>query len=136
MEKSSNGNSFSKINTQSAVGVNGTDTAYTWLDQNPVMGDNFYRIRSIGSSGDVKISQVVKVRVGRDNAAITVYPNPVTNRNMVIMFTGMPQGRYQFRLTNARGQLLFTKFISHAGGNATRILSLDKSIAPEISIWR
>lgn len=129
VEKSANGSNFNKANTQAAVGANGSDAIYSWLDVNPLMGDNFYRIRSIGISGDVKISQVVKVRMGKGNPAITVYPNPVTNRNMALQFTDMAVGIYRVRLMNTMGQSLFTKTITHGGGSAAQTVMLDKNIA-------
>ncbi len=129
VEKSANGTSFSKVKTQAAVGANGSDATYAWLDLNPVTGDNFYRIRSIGNGGDVKISKVVKVWMGKGLPAITVYPNPVTNRNIALQFTDMAAGVYRLRLMNNLGQPLFTKTITHVGGSAAQAVMLDKNIA-------
>jgi hypothetical protein len=51
VEKSTNGTSFTKLNTTVATGANRTSTTYGWLDANPLTGNNFYRIRSIGNDG-------------------------------------------------------------------------------------
>ena len=53
--------------------------AYSWLDVNATNGDHYYRIRSIEQDGKIAYSTVVKVSIGKGNAGIAVYPNPVKN---------------------------------------------------------
>lgn len=129
VEKSTDGNSFSNANIQQRTGANGSDAAYNWLDLKPVFGNNYYRIRSISLNGGSKTSQVVKIWMGNGNPVITVYPNPVTNRNMTLQFSDMVSGIYQLRLMNNLGQVLLTKTITHSGGSAAQTVMLDKNIA-------
>lgn len=75
LERSADGRNFSKVNEQAARG-NGSGAAlvYNWLDINPLEGDNFYRVRSVGIANDNKLSQVVKVNMGKLPSEITVFP--------------------------------------------------------------
>jgi len=128
LEKSTDGVNFTKVNTQQAVTA--TDATYNWLDVNPVLGNNYYRIRSIGVGTDVKISQVVKVVMGKGIApAITIYPNPVVNKTVTMLFTNMEKGVYQLRLFNTMGQLVLARSVNHTGGTAMQALVFDKGIA-------
>ena len=129
VEKSTDGVNYTKVNTQAALGTNGSDVTYNWLDVNPVMGNNFYRIRSIGISGDIKISQAVVVKIGMGNPDISIYPNPVVDRTIAVKFTDMEKGLYQLRLVNTLGQVVLTKRVNHAGGSATETMPLGYGIA-------
>ncbi len=124
VEKSTDGANFSKVSTQVAIGSNGGNATYNWLDMNPVVGNNFYRIRSIGIGADIKISEMVLVKIVKGNPAITVYPNPVVNQIVHIKFTDMEKGDYQIRLINANGQLLLVKKITHTGTNLIQPIEL------------
>jgi len=47
VEKSTDGRFFKKANTTAAASSNRGKNTYTWLDVNPVTGENYYRIRSM-----------------------------------------------------------------------------------------
>lgn len=135
VERSTDGINFSKIGTQTATGNNNQDVTYSWLDPVPVpgnaqhSGDNFYRIRGIGNSGEVKYSPVAKVTIGKILPAISVFPNPVRDKKMNLQFMGMDKGNYQLRLINSIGQAVFTRQLTHAGGNAVQTIGLPKLAA-------
>ena len=59
---------------------------------------------------------------------ITVYPNPVIDRTMIVQFTDMLKGIYTVRLINTIGQTVMIRQLSHSGGNASHIVTLDKNI--------
>jgi len=131
LEKSANGVNFSKVNEQVARG-NGLGTAiqYNWLDTNPLEGDNFYRVRSVGISNEVKLSQVVKVNMGKLVSEITVFPNPVREDGIVyISLNNKPAGNYQLNLVNSEGQTVMKKTLNHAGGNSVYSITMDKFAA-------
>jgi hypothetical protein len=67
--------------------------------------------------------------MGKANAGITVYPNPVTNRSIDLLFSDMEKGIYQLRLVNTAGQVVFTKMVNHTGGSATQKLALGYGTA-------
>lgn len=127
VEKSTDGINFSKAATQTATGS--SDAVYNWLDVNPVMGNNFYRIRSIGVGSDVKISQVVKVTMGKGNPSIVVYPNPVTKRIVAVQFNEMATGNYQVKLIGTTGQVVYIQTLKHNGGSATQTIALGSEFA-------
>lgn len=129
VEKSTNGLNFMTANIQHATITNNGDAVYNWLDLNPVTGDNFYRIRSIGNSGEIKISQIVKVNMGKAKSGITIYPNPVLNGMIAVEFNDMQQGVYQLRLINNSGQVVDRQQLNFGGGTGTLPVSLPKNIA-------
>jgi hypothetical protein len=130
VEKSADGRNFTKVNEQAARGNGSGSIQYNWLDTNPWDGDNYYRIRSIGVGGEVKLSQVVKVNMQKLPSSITVFPNPVREDGMVyISLENKPAGIYQVNLYNNEGQTIVQRTLNHPGGNSSFSIELDKFIA-------
>ena len=129
VEKSTDGINFTRVETQTATGINGSDAAYSWLDLNPVTGKNTYRIRAVALGGDSRLSQIVTVNIVKGKPVITVYPNPVINHQVGLQFSDMDKGIYQLRLFNNLGQQVFAKTVNHAGGTTLQTISLGTAVA-------
>ncbi len=128
VERSTDGSSFSRITTQPATGNNGLDASYNSIDANPVLGNNFYRVRGVANSGEIKYSAIVKVLMSKGSAAITIYPNPVTDKMINVRFSGMIKGIYQLKLFNDIGQVVFKQQLTHTGGSATLMVALGNMV--------
>jgi hypothetical protein len=112
IEKSNDGRSFTQVGSKPSTGV----SLYSWLDVQPFVGNNFYRIRSVGIGGENKYSRVVKLII-TDNPSISVYPNPVKDDKLInVKLSETSQGIYNLRIINDLGQSLMTKTINHVGG--------------------
>lgn len=129
VEKSTDGTNFNKVASQNTIGVNGTDATYTWLDVSPAAGTYYYRIRSVGNNGENALSNIAIVTIVKGKPAVTVYPNPVSNRIIALQMTDMEKGVYLLNLINPGGQVVMTTQVSHGGGNATLSVPLLKQIA-------
>jgi hypothetical protein len=124
VEKSTNGVSFIKIGTVLASGLN----EYPYVDASPFAGNNFYRIRSVGVTGEVGYSKIVKVSYEAE-PMISIYPNPIkSDRKSTINFKNVIAGRYTLKLTNNLGQVLMRKVIQHDGVTTQYDFTLSKSI--------
>ena len=127
VEKSTNGQLFTKAADINARGNNGL-ASYNWLDVNSVTGNNFYRIKAIENSGNVKYSGIVNVRIGKARG-IVVYPNPVKNKTITLQLNDQVKGTYTIQLFNTTGQTVYTNRIVYMGGTATQTLKLNSNIA-------
>lgn len=76
IERSVNGTDFMMVSDQPALGENG-EIQYTGFDENPVIGDVYYRIRALGADGKELTSQTIKVTYVIPGATALVYPNPL-----------------------------------------------------------
>ena len=128
VERSSDGRNFNDLGQVQASGR--LISAYTWLDQQPFSGDNFYRIRYTNADGSIGYSRIVKVDGGKQGRAIVVYPNPVTDGIIGTEFRNMPAGIYQARLLNGAGQTVFLKNVTHPGGTALLQIQPDYFLVP------
>ena len=136
IEKSTNGRVFTAAGSQVAIGVNGSNQAYNWLDVNPANGFNYYRIKSVDANGGFKFTSIVKVVLGKGASSFTISPNPVEGNTVNLQFANKPGGNYTIRLVNSAGQILFSSIKNHAGGSATQIMELPTSVAKEPASWK
>ncbi|MEO6549379.1 MAG: MBG domain-containing protein, partial [Ferruginibacter sp.] len=125
VEKSVDGVNFTKVNNTVATGANRSSTTYSWLDVNPLSGNNFYRIRNIDKDGSFEYSNIVLVKTANTASGIRIYPNPVENGVIGAEFKNMASGVYSVRLINSTGQTVFSKRISHAAGSSMEYLQPD-----------
>ncbi len=125
VQKSTDGKTFIDVATVTAKGL----LQYNWTDVNPVIADNYYRIKTAGNNGEIQFSQTVDVKINKEHSGIAVYPNPVKDSRIGLQFTNMPAGIYKLRLVNTIGQVLFTTSVNYSAGSAAQSIQLDNSIA-------
>jgi len=130
VERSANGLQFTGLATLAAVAANAGNAVYRYTDQQPLAGNAFYRIRSIGIAGEVKLSQVLMVKAGKAAPSFSVYPNPVINHTASLLFSNKAKGLYQLQLINTAGQTVYKTQVLHSGGNGSYLLLPDAGIAP------
>ena len=126
VEKSFNGSTFRIAGTIPAVN-NNRPASYKWLDVQPNKGLNYYRIKAIDNSNEIKYSEIVWMNTGKAEG-ISIYPNPVTGNNFSLQLINKSKGDYVVRLYNDAGQTLYYKTIAHNAGSATETIQLPKSL--------
>lgn len=127
VERSANGSIFSSIGSvASRNSITATD--YGFFDASPLAGTSFYRIRSIDLDGKSGISGIVRVSLDKKNAGITLYPNPVFNRTMMLQSANLAKGNYTLRIFNASGVQVMQQSFVHAGGALTFQPQLNNSM--------
>ncbi len=128
VEKSLDGQTFTKIGRVVSRNLLSIVT-YKFFDANPVIGNNYYRIKVIDRSGEVVYTQIVNVNILRGSSDYVIYPNPVVGSTFNLMMQNVDRGEYTINLITASGQQVFTKVISHSGGSATESISLPPAIS-------
>ena len=129
VEKSGNGQQFEKSASIAARHNNSTAEFYGWFDSNPIVGSNYYRIKIVDRSGDVKYSRIAKVNIGKVEAGITVYPNPVQGGIVHLQFANLDLGKYNLILYNSLGEKVFNKMVEHNGGSANYSLNVSQVVS-------
>jgi len=127
--RSADGQNFTSIGTKNPTANNGGRTSYLHVDQQPNSIDNYYRIKANSLSGQVQYSAIVKVSPVKQDASISVYPNPVVDKTMQIRFVNQAKGRYIIDLTNQAGQSVYSFAMQVNNGTSTQAVHLRQSIA-------
>jgi hypothetical protein len=126
IEKSSDRKGFFDhvpVNAQS-----NTAGLYQWIDENPVAGNNYYRIGNVDKDGKIAYSKVISVYVEKSNQSMTVYPNPATSDNFNLQLNNKEPGLYEVQLINSFGQILLTKSFNYIGGTGKHTINPGSSI--------
>ncbi|MFM6924236.1 MAG: hypothetical protein ACKOU7_01945, partial [Ferruginibacter sp.] len=129
IERSTVGNSFTKLNTVAAVGNSSGPVSYNYFDAMPLAGTNFYRVKATDKSGNTRYSDIVPVTIGKGEPGISIYPNPVPGSTFKIDMNNLLKGAYLLNLYNEAGQLIYTEKLMHDGNPATKMISLKTDIA-------
>ena len=106
IERSSDGINFEEIKTVEAFRYASQEaTQYTDIDEQPVLGDGFYRIRQVFEDGSFGYSSVQKVNFDVDLSKVGVFPNPTeTTVNLsLVSFAGRSAA---IRIYNPLGLLM------------------------------
>jgi hypothetical protein len=129
VEKSTDGVHFNTLAVRAASNNGGLSASYLVADDRPVIGNNYYRIRSNDHDGKTTLTQVVKVFVGTLKRDITIYPNPVTDGAIHLQFMNEPEGKYGIRLVNKEGQVIMNRQINRMDGSNTELIKWDFKLA-------
>jgi hypothetical protein len=96
VERSSTGADFSKLGEVAAS----KQTAYSFLDNQPVAGNAFYRIKEVDIDGKSKYSPIVRLNLDR-NIALRAYPSPATSE-VTIEHSATDKGTVSIVTTDGR----------------------------------
>lgn len=83
IERSSNGIDFELIETIKGAGNSSSDLTYLAIDENPISGINYYRLKQTDFDGKFEYFEIKSVELESTSNDISIYPNP-NNGNFTI----------------------------------------------------
>lgn len=84
IQHSTDGHHWSNIGNVAAYAGESGAQSYTYLHTNPANGANLYRLQQQDIDGTSSYSKVIMIDFSSGNQLLSVYPNPVVNRNLNI----------------------------------------------------
>ena len=120
---------FAKIGSLTALANGSPELNYMLVHETPSIGDNYYRVKSIGSTGNVTFTEKVKLLIGKGNNGFNIYPNPVVNSRVNVEFINQESGNYTVRLIGKEGRVLYNTLLNHPGGTITQTLRLSSALS-------
>lgn len=103
VEKSIDGKNFEVIGIVQGAGFSLEELDYEFVDENPIAGINYYRLKQTDFDGQFEYFDIKSVDF-EGNTRVVVYPNPATN-NVVINTT--IQDEVTVQIFNLTGQLVY-----------------------------
>jgi len=104
IERSIDDNTWSDIGNVAAAGNSSSSHSYSYTDNKPVTGINYYRLRQTDINGKTSYSDTRLINFG-SNAKTAVLPNPVKDR---LYITNVPANT-QLRLLGTDGTMLLQR---------------------------
>jgi hypothetical protein len=129
VEHSADGINFSKVNTTNASANGAAVYNYSFSHNKPVLGQNFYHVKSVAANAEARFSQLAKVQIGKGKSGISVYPNPVVNGQVSLQLDNQNEGLYTVRIMSKTGQVMYSQYVNHAGGSSNQQLRLPNTFA-------
>jgi hypothetical protein len=105
IERSKNGVSYLPI---AEITGNFNQNIYSFTDENPIPGNNHYRIRAVEIFGQNKLSDVRLSIFKQIDNSVFIYNNPVS-AELVFSTASLPRGQWNAVVTNSSGQQIATK---------------------------
>jgi hypothetical protein len=113
--KSNNGISFNTIAELNPTNIS-TGSSYSFVDVNPIKGNNYYRLMARNNSGSSSYSKIVKIVYGQLDNSLAIFPNPAKEGDVLnINLSSTFRGTFALNIYADNGQLLIRKNIEHNG---------------------
>jgi hypothetical protein len=129
VERSSNGTDFNTLSSITVSGFKNSFNSYSWIDNQPLSSNSFYRIKSVDMDGTEKFSVIVKMTTGKTSSgSIVIYPNPIQGNIINLQFTNQMTGLYQLRLINNNGQVVYSSSLVVNSPNSSQTIMTNTKL--------
>ncbi|MEM9548761.1 MAG: T9SS type A sorting domain-containing protein [Bacteroidota bacterium] len=125
VERSSTGMDFETITEVNSEGSATLGDMYSIEDLNPIIGDNYYRLKIVDLDGTFNYSNIRRVRVKSEETIVTVFPNPAIRQDRLTV-KWLPRANEEstyLNIVDMNGQNLHRKIIFE-GTNYVRLPTL------------
>jgi hypothetical protein len=104
LQRSADGSSFETI---ADLKSNGISSRYTYMDNTPLPGNNYYRLLMKEANGNRTYSEVVKAFVRISGFSVEAFPNPVSHE-LTVRVSGVQGSDASVQVTDVTGKLVKT----------------------------
>lgn len=80
IERSANGQDWTKIGTVKGHGTSSSENSYLFTDNAPLPHINYYRLKQVDFDGKFEYSTTVSINMGTFTKGFSIFPNPVADR--------------------------------------------------------
>lgn len=108
IQRSTNGKSWTNIGSVAPLTSNGSSNTvqhYSFIDNNPFNGQNYYRLKQVDLDNSFAYSTIRTVWAGKNLQKINLYPNPASSR---LNIAGLKGGE-SVRIFDIMGRLVYQK---------------------------
>ncbi|MGH1437393.1 MAG: T9SS type A sorting domain-containing protein [Lewinella sp.] len=110
IEHSIDGRNFSTLGKVEGNGTTNNFSNYTFLDEKPAAGINYYRLKQVDYDGAFEYSDIASAQFGDGSATVVVYPNPFSDQLTLSLPTGSDindrASNPVLKITNLHGQVV------------------------------
>lgn len=119
---------------QNFITIGKVGSPYTFLDQHPLTGVNYYRIKAVNKDGKYQYSKIIKIVYDPRFSAVSIHPNPATDK-LTVELSGTKPGNITLQVSDILGHIIQEK--SYAIDNSNSALALDvASWKPQLYILK
>lgn len=114
IERSADGQNWSKIGEQRGAGTTSEQQNYSMVDPQPLSGTNYYRLKQVDVDGNFTYSDIAEVTFGtiaqaQSETTLSVYPNPLNqSAKLNIDLSSATEQISEVNITNSIGQIVYS----------------------------
>lgn len=124
IERSVNGVDFIVIDSVPGKNLS-AENYYSMIDHDPVVGNNYYRLKQVDFDGKVTYSNVVMVNIrSKLIAEVSVYPNPVKEK-LTLKISSAEEGKGEIIILDAFGRTVTSNSSSFIKGEQQKIFDVN-----------
>ncbi len=116
IETSKDGISFYKIGTVRSLGNSASVQSYTFRDNLPANGLNYYKLKQVDIDGRSTYSRSIVISFDGNGKLLTVYPNPA--KEILTISFSSPQKNVMVHIFNMEGKLIRKEFLGSVQRNS------------------
>lgn len=113
IERSQDGQHFVHIGQLKAAKDSYSNANYTYTDESPLDGLNFYRIRQVDDNDDYSFSEIRKVNNYKPGSTLSILNNVVSNGQLKVKITNYKGSPLKAAIYSNYGLLLNSRAIHH-----------------------
>ncbi len=126
IERSSDGLRWTDIGFVAGKGTTTEAQNYSFLDEKPLTGRDYYQLRQINFDGKEEMSKVVIIEL-KNAGTVRVFPNPVSNGELTVFLSENTEEEIAVQLFSPMGQVVRSMIIS-SGTNLLYIKDLPTGV--------
>lgn len=111
---------------------------YSFIDEEPHHGDNFYRLKQVDKDGTYEYHEIINVNTLEDpdlsgQSSLSVHPNPLSGDKLEITFNNILDQEAEVEILNLKGRVIKSEKLEIGlGSEVTKPLRLDHSLDPGV----
>ncbi|MBS1921653.1 MAG: exo-alpha-sialidase [Bacteroidetes bacterium] len=109
------------------IGQVAKENPFTFIDNNPATGNNYYRIKGVDIDGSAKYSKVININNNASAISMSIHPNPVSDQLTLRLKTGNA-GNVNIQITDMAGHVVLNKKYTVNPG--------DNEMALNVKTWQ
>jgi hypothetical protein len=125
VQRSVDGENYEALGQVQAMGNSQNTTAYSFVDETPYSGINYYRLKQVDMSGEAMETERISVLFRRVGMPIELYPNPA-KESISVSFETAFEGAAQWRILDMSGRIVERGSTSVSNGTNRVDLSLNR----------
>ncbi|MFK7925591.1 MAG: sialate O-acetylesterase [Bacteroidia bacterium] len=105
VQRSGDGQTWQSLGSVAGAGNSDERLSYQFVDINPVIGINRYRLKQVDFDGNFSLSPIVELSFFSQTSQAKAYPNP-SNGNFSILYNLEPGNEVELNILNPMGQIV------------------------------
>ena len=75
---------YQDVSYRKAAGSSNANLSYAAIDENPLPGTTYYRLKQVDTDGNVNYSRPVSISLQKDGLDVSIYPNPSNGQEVFV----------------------------------------------------